>query len=99
MFLLSYNNRIGQVLKADQPPLYQDYRYRTNIADSRNLGVECFVEADIWRIAARKETKNKLLLFTNIAFVDARYINAKDKSIETIRWRWLSCNVTWRNNV
>lgn len=82
VFLLSYNDRIGQMLKADQPPLYQDYRYRTNIADSRNLGIECFVEADMWRLAARRETKNNLLLFSNIAFVDARYIHAEEKSIE-----------------
>jgi Fe(3+) dicitrate transport protein len=82
VFLLSYNDRIGQTLKADQPPLYQDYRYRTNIADSRNLGVECFVEADMWRIVAQRETKNNLLLFSNIAFVDARYIHAKEQAIE-----------------
>lgn len=82
VFLLSYNDRIGQTLKADQPPLYQDYRYRTNISDSRNLGIECFVEADMWRIAAQKESKNNLLLFTNIAFVDARYIHSEDKVIE-----------------
>jgi Fe(3+) dicitrate transport protein len=82
VFLLSYNNRIGQILKADRPPLYQDYRYRTNIADSRNTGVECFAEADIWRIVARQESKNSLLLFSNIAFVDARYIHAVDRAIE-----------------
>ncbi|MES2778535.1 MAG: TonB-dependent receptor [Bacteroidota bacterium] len=82
VFLLSYTDRIGQILKADQPPLYQDYRYRTNIADSRNLGIECFIEADIWKMAASKPSKNSLLLFTNIAFVDARYIDAKDKAIE-----------------
>ncbi|MES2560714.1 MAG: TonB-dependent receptor [Bacteroidota bacterium] len=82
VFLVSYNNRIGQTLKADQPPLYQDYRYRTNIADSRNLGIECFSEADMWRVVARKESKNSLLLFANIAFVDARYIDAADKAIE-----------------
>jgi Fe(3+) dicitrate transport protein len=81
-FLLSYNDRIGQILKADQPPLYQDYRFRTNIADSRNVGVECFVEADIWRVMAKKETSNRLLLFSNIAYVDARYIHANSPSIE-----------------
>ncbi len=82
LFVISYNDRIGQVLKADQPPLFQDYRYRTNIANSRNAGIECFIEADIWKMCTKGKSKNSLLVFTNIAYVDARYINASDKAIE-----------------
>ncbi|MBJ7427714.1 MAG: TonB-dependent receptor [Bacteroidia bacterium] len=82
LFLLAYNNRIGQVLKADLPPLYQDYRFRTNVANSQNLGIECFVEVDIWKLIEKTKSKNNLLVFTNIGFVNARYINAKDKAIE-----------------
>jgi Fe(3+) dicitrate transport protein len=82
VFLLSYEDRIGQILKADQPPLFQDYRYRTNVADSRNSGIECFAELDAWRLYKGKATKNKLLFFTNLAWVRAIYINSQDKSIE-----------------
>ena len=82
IFLLSYQDRIGQILRADMPPLYQDYRFRTNIADSRNSGVECFAEADIWRLMKGKTAKAKLNVYFNIAYVNAVYINAKDKSIE-----------------
>lgn len=81
IFLMAYNNRIGQVLRADLPPLYQDYRFRTNVADSRNSGVEIFAEVDVWKLVRKKETKAGVLLFTNIGLVNAVYINAKDKAI------------------
>jgi Fe(3+) dicitrate transport protein len=82
VFLLSYNDRIGQMLKTDEPPLYQDYRFRTNIADSRNAGVECFIELDLWKLINKNKTKTSLLLFNNIAYVNAKYIHAHDKAIE-----------------
>ena len=82
VFLLSYKDRIGQLLRADVPPLYQDYRFRTNIADSRNTGVECFAEADLFYLLKGKNAKSRLNLFFNLAYVNAVYINAKDKSIE-----------------
>jgi Fe(3+) dicitrate transport protein len=82
IFLLSYNDRIGQILKADQPPLYQDYRFRTNIADSRNFGFEVFAETDLWKSFTSASSSNSLILFTNFAIVDAIYINAEDKAIE-----------------
>lgn len=82
VFLLSYEDRIGQILKADQPPLYQDYRYRTNVADSRNSGLECFAELDAIRWFKGKSAKAKLLFFTNLAWVNAVYINAQDNAIE-----------------
>jgi Fe(3+) dicitrate transport protein len=82
IFLLSYQDRIGQILRADMPPLYQDYRFRTNIADSRNSGVECFAEADIWGLMKGKTAKAKFNIYFNLAYVNAIYINAKDQSIE-----------------
>lgn len=81
LFLLKYNDRIGNVLRADRPPLFQDYRFRTNIADSRNTGIECFAETDVWQWLAKKQTPHALVLFGNWAYVDARYINTSDKAI------------------
>jgi Fe(3+) dicitrate transport protein len=37
---------------------------------------------DAWRLYKGKATKNKLLFFTNLAWVRAIYINSQDKSIE-----------------
>lgn len=81
VFIMAYNDRIGQVLRSDMPPLYQDYRFRTNVADSRNSGIEIFAEIDVWKLARKKETKSSVLIFTNVGLVNAVYVNAKDKAI------------------
>jgi len=81
LFLINYNDRIGSVLRVDST-LYNIYRYRTNISDSRNYGLESFLELDVWRVLAGKETKNSLSVFANIALLDARYINSDEAAYE-----------------
>lgn len=81
VFMVKYNDRIGLLLKADQPPLYLDYRYRTNIADALNLGFESYAEANILKIINAK-SKKSLTVFTNFAFINARYINTEETSIK-----------------
>ncbi len=80
-FFLSYRDRIGLLLRADEPPLFNDYRLRTNIADARNIGIESFAEVNLWRWIASKDTITRLTIFVNAAFLDARYINTDDNSI------------------
>jgi Fe(3+) dicitrate transport protein len=79
-FLLKYNDRIGTLLKSDTST-YQIYRYRTNVADSRNIGLESFVETDIvqW---FKKDAKLKLNYFVNIAVINAIYLDGEDPSIK-----------------
>ena len=84
-FYMAYKDRIGLLLKADQPPLYNDYRLRTNIADSRNIGLESFVEAQLMPLFSPFDTINELSIFINAAVVDARYINTSDNSIRNKR--------------
>lgn len=84
-FYLAYRDRIGLLLKADQPPLYNDYRLRTNISDARNMGVEAFAEANFWHFMAPKDTATRLALFVNTAFIDARYIHTDEPSIRNRR--------------
>jgi Fe(3+) dicitrate transport protein len=55
LFYLSYRDKIGQILRADQPPLYNDYRFRGNISDARNFGLEAFAEIDVLKIRRKKE--------------------------------------------
>lgn len=72
LFYLGYKDRIGTVLLVDSFT-YVLYRYRTNVADSRNLGVEIFFETELWR---RKSAKNKpysVKMFVNASYIDARY--------------------------
>lgn len=80
-FYIAYNGRIGQVLRADQPPLYNDYRFRSNISDARNIGLEAFGEVDILKMTGCRNTKMHWNWFVNAAVVDARYVNTQDASI------------------
>ncbi len=80
-FYIAYKNRIGQVLRSGEPPLYNDYRLRTNIADARNLGLELFAEINLWSLFQTSDSATKLSLFVNASAIDARYINTDDLSI------------------
>jgi Fe(3+) dicitrate transport protein len=73
-FMLSYNNRIGTVLKIDSVT-YQIIRYRTNVSDSRNIGIEAFAELD-WLKLFNKNSKHKLSTFINGSYINAVYINS-----------------------
>lgn len=84
-FYLAYRDRIGLLLRSDEPPLYNDYRLRTNIADARNLGLEAFAELNFWRLLAPHDSATRVSLFVNAAFIDARYINTDDPSIRDKR--------------
>jgi Fe(3+) dicitrate transport protein len=83
-FYLYYQGKIGQILRADRPPLFNDYRFRGNISDARNIGLECFAELELLQWKSQKikmEGAWRLSAFVNFAFVNARYINTQDASI------------------
>ncbi len=81
-FFLYYNNRIGQILQADQPPLFLDYRLRTNVAASRNAGVESFASLNLARLLPGFSPHTDWTYFVNVATVDARYIKSRDAAIQ-----------------
>ncbi|MFQ3597545.1 MAG: TonB-dependent receptor [Chloroherpetonaceae bacterium] len=81
LFYLRYDNQIGLLLKSDQPPLFLPYRLRTNIADSRTYGVETMIEADLYGLLFGYTPSTSLSIFSNIAVLDARYINTDEPSI------------------
>lgn len=81
LFYLRYDNQIGLLLKSDQPPLFVPYRFRTNIADSRTYGIETMIEADLYGLLFGYTPSTSISVFSNIAFLDARYINTDDPSI------------------
>jgi Fe(3+) dicitrate transport protein len=80
LFYLKYNDRIGAIQKVEA---YQIYRYRTNVSDSRNLGIETFVELDVFRLLAGKDRKLGISVFSNYSFIDARYINSSEPSVKS----------------
>lgn len=81
LFYLQYNNRIGSVAMVDSFT-YIPYRYRTNIANSRNIGAECFSEIDVFKLFAGNDKELGIALFGNFSLIDARYINTKQSAYE-----------------
>lgn len=79
-FLLKYNNRIGTVLKTDTVT-YNIIRFRTNVSNSRNMGVEAFGEID-WIKLFNKNSKHKLSTFVNASFLNALYIDSKENGFD-----------------
>jgi Fe(3+) dicitrate transport protein len=90
-FYIAYNGKIGQVLRADEPPLFIDYRLRGNISDARNLGFECFVDWDI----LPKKSSWSWDVYSNFAYVNARYIRTDDASIRN-RFVEMVPPIIWR---
>jgi Fe(3+) dicitrate transport protein len=84
-FMVRYNDKIGQILRADQPPLFLDYRFRGNISDARNLGLEFFGELNLIPLFKQNASDLQWTFFVNCAYVDARYINTEDSSIKNKR--------------
>ena len=79
LFMLKYDNRIGEILQTDESN-FTVYRFRTNIADSRNLGVEFFAEMDVLKIF-NDSTEHSLKLFVNTSFIDARYLYSEQSAV------------------
>jgi len=79
LFYLKYNDRIGSIFTRDADLM--TYRLRTNIADSRNLGLEFLLEGDILRALTKGQSFHKLNLYTNISVIDARYVHTRNTAI------------------
>ncbi|HOZ86669.1 MAG TPA: TonB-dependent receptor [Bacteroidia bacterium] len=79
-FFINYRNRIGSVLKVD-PTTYNIIRYRTNISDSRNTGIEAFGELD-WMKLINKNSRYKVSTFINFAYINAVYVSSKQTAYD-----------------
>lgn len=78
-FYLSYKDRIGSIFVRDTS--FMTYRLRTNISDSRNLGLEVLLEGDILKAVTEGRSKYKLNIYTNFSLIDARYIHTRNTAI------------------
>ena len=68
LFYLAYQDRINfQIIPGTTN------RIRTNVGDSRNIGVETFVEADLLKLFYGHEHPTSLSVFSNVTLVDTRY--------------------------
>jgi Fe(3+) dicitrate transport protein len=77
VFLLRYNDRIGQYEFPGSTTLF-----RTNIGNSRHIGMELFGELDIFNMLQLREQPSKLSLFVNLSMTDATYIQSDISAIQ-----------------
>jgi Fe(3+) dicitrate transport protein len=86
-FHLSYQDRIGTVLRTEPNPMFNNlvdrtFRYRTNVSDAQIYGIESFAEIDLYKLLVDASTKTKLALFSNLAFIQAEYTDSEERGIE-----------------
>lgn len=79
LFYLKYNDRIGSVFTKNEDNMV--YRLRTNVADSRNIGFEGLIEADLLKAVTKGKSHYKFSVYTNFAAIDARYIHTQERAI------------------
>jgi Fe(3+) dicitrate transport protein len=77
LFMIKYNNRIGNVSIVEN---LNTKNFRTNVSDSRNIGLETFMELDIWKLIKRDSAKMKISVFSNFTLLNAKYINSKQSA-------------------
>ncbi len=82
LFFINYYGKIGQVLRTDTV-LFNDFRFRSNIADARNIGVEAFTEVSLLELWKSRPKHWQWSLFANVAWIDARYTNTQDNAIRS----------------
>ncbi|MEO3403602.1 TonB-dependent receptor [Mucilaginibacter sp. CAU 1740] len=80
VFYINYNNRIGTILRVDSTNNVQ--LYRTNVSQSRNLGLESFAELELLHFINKHPGDTKLSVFSNLALINARYVNSKEAAYE-----------------
>lgn len=70
-YILQYNNRIGLI--AQQRADGSFYNFRTNVGDSRSMGVEALIEFSPTKAWIKNNQLGHITLFTSIAYIQARY--------------------------
>jgi Fe(3+) dicitrate transport protein len=86
LFYIAIQDRIGLLLQTDTV-LFNDYRYRTNIADAGIVGLEGYAEYELFRSkdvagdSAANSRQTVLSVFANVATIRANYIRTDDASI------------------
>jgi Fe(3+) dicitrate transport protein len=80
VFTIHYNDRIGTYEASDAQ--FNTFRYRTNIAASRNIGLESFAELEFLHFINGYNSNTKISVFSNLALINARYINSKNPAFD-----------------
>ena len=78
-FSLYYNKKIGSIQQVDSA--FNIYRFKTNLSNSRSLGVESFVEVDILK-CIQEHSDFGVSIFSNFTYTNAVYLKSQNKQIE-----------------
>ncbi len=81
-FYLRYNDKIGEVLRSDEEPLYLPYRYRTNIADAYTAGIEAVTDIDLTAMFWRGFGLPAIHWIINGTVLQGEYLSSDDPSID-----------------
>ena len=79
VFLLSYQDRLGIVLRAVSD--IEDERFRGNIGDAITYGVESFLDWNVWETFSANENF-RLNTFVNFAYTESEYIQSQENNVE-----------------
>ena len=82
IFYLRYNDRIGEILRSDVPPLYLPFRYRTNVADAYTAGIEAVMDLNISTLLSFAYSAPQLHVLINGSAIEGRYVSSDDPSID-----------------
>ncbi len=82
IFYLRYADRIGEILRTDEAPLYLPYRYRSNIADAYTAGVEFVADVDLGMALAFSSAAPTLHLLVNGSVIDGRYLASENSAVD-----------------
>lgn len=87
LFHLSYQDRIGTVLKTEPNPRFNNlvdrtFRFRTNVADANIYGIETFGEVNLLGILGGDSPSTRLSLFSNLALITSEYAESDEGGIE-----------------
>lgn len=77
LFYLSYNNRVGLLLKTDSTGT--SYTLRTNIAHSKHTGIESYLELNITRGLKINKRVGELSIYNSFAYTNAHYTQGEFK--------------------
>ncbi len=73
-YYLLYKNRIGNVIRyVEDNPANASYIFKSNLGDSRSVGLEAFAEIDLVKPFTSKRKFGTVSIFTSLAITDARY--------------------------
>ena len=87
LFHLSYQDRIGTILKREPNPQFNNLvdrtiRFRTNIADADIYGVEAYGELNILHLLNTGWTDTRFSIFSNVAFIRGEYAKSEENGVE-----------------